>query len=145
MSHHHRHHHHPSVPQDMASLFASLLGPQLNSSSPVAAPWVPRVDVHENAQSFFIKAELPGLEPKDIDVSLDEGILVVKGQRQQASLAEGETASRVERQYGEFHRRFSLPDTAHAEGITATNRHGVLEIVIPKKERAQPRRIEVTG
>ena len=66
-------------------------------------------------------------------------------QRQQASLSEGETAFRVERQYGEFHRRFSLPDTADADGITANNRHGVLEIVIPKKAQVQPRRIEVNG
>ena len=145
MSHHRHHHHAPSIPQDLPSLFASLLGPLQDSSSLVTASWAPRVDIRETPQSFLIHAELPGIEPKDIEVSMDKGILTLKGQRQQANLSEGETAFRVERQYGEFHRRFSLPDTADADGITATTRHGVLEIVIPKKAQVQPRRIEVNG
>jgi HSP20 family protein len=84
------------------------------------------------------------VDPAQIDVSMDKGILTIKGERQ-APIEQGGKYTRVERARGVFHRRFTLPDSADAEGITATGRFGVLEIVIPKKPLATPRRITINA
>lgn len=132
-----------ALPSELTDLLSGLLGPLQDASSLVTAAWTPRVDIRETSQSFVIVAEVPGIEPEAIEVSMDKGILSLKGERQKAVLAEGESSVRMERQYGQFHRRFSLPDTADADNITATHRHGLLEVVIPKKAEVQPRRIPV--
>lgn len=107
--------------------------------------WTPAVDIHEETERFVIHADIPGVDPKNIEVHMENGILSIKGQRQSATRQEYEGYKRIERVRGSFHRRFSLPDTANAEGITATSQHGVLEVIIPKQQKAQPRRIEVAG
>jgi HSP20 family protein len=84
------------------------------------------------------------VEPKDIEIHMDKGILTIKGERSVESSKETERFSRVERTHGTFYRRFSLPDTANPEGIAATGKHGVLEISIPKKPETTPRRIQVS-
>lgn len=107
--------------------------------------WTPAVDIKEEAERFVIHADIPGVDPKDIEVHMEDGVLTIKGQRHTETRDEREGYKRVERVRGSFHRRFSLPDTANAEEITATSQHGVLEVVIPKQSKAQSRRIEVTG
>ncbi len=114
-----------------------------DASAVVTSQWVPRVDIKEEPECFVIFADLPGIEPDQIEVQMDQGILTIKGQRSSESATETERFSRVERRYGSFHRRFALPDSADAEGIAASGRNGVLEISIPKKPLASPRRIEV--
>ncbi len=104
-----------------------------------AAAWTPRVDIREDEKCFVILADIPGVDPAGIEVSMDKGILAIKGER---APAEGRF-SRQERSYGSFHRRFSLPDSADADGITANGKFGVLEIVIPKKAETTPRRIAI--
>ena len=86
---------------------------------------------------------LGGVDPKEIDVSMDDGVLTIKGKREIDDVEERDNYKRIERYYGSFHRRFSLPDTANAEGISAEVRDGVLNVEIPKLEKVQPRRIEV--
>jgi HSP20 family protein len=108
-----------------------------------AAQWTPRVDIKEEADRFVIYADLPGIDPQDIELQMDKGILSIKGERKNESAAETERFSRIERRHGRFHRRFALPDSADAEGIAATGRNGVLEISIPKKPQTTPRRIQV--
>ena len=108
-----------------------------------AADWVPSVDVKEEAERFLIHADVPGVDPKDIEVSMEDGILTLSGERKSENREEGEGWTRVERLSGKFLRRFTLPDTADAEGISAKGEHGVLEIVIPKQIKAQPKRITV--
>ena len=115
-----------------------------DASNVVTSQWVPRVDIREDDQRFVILADIPGVDPAQIDVSMDKGILTIKGERQAPNGDNGKY-TRVERAHGVFHRRFTLPDSADAEGITATGRFGVLEIVIPKKPLATPRRITINA
>ncbi|WP_434026165.1 Hsp20/alpha crystallin family protein [[Pseudomonas] boreopolis] len=114
-----------------------------DESAVVTAQWVPRVDIKEEANQFVIYADLPGIDPAEIEVQMDKGILSIKGERKEESKAETDRFSRIERRYGSFHRRFALPDSADPDGITASGRNGVLEIRIPKRPAATPRRIQV--
>ena len=114
-----------------------------DDSSVVTSQWVPRVDVKEEKDRFVLYADLPGIDPDDIEVSMDKGILTIKGERGSESTQETDRFSRIERSYGSFHRRFALPDSADPDGIQAHGRNGVLEIVIPKRPESSPRRIQV--
>jgi HSP20 family protein len=102
------------------------------------------VDIKEEPERFVIFADIPGVDPKDIEIHMDKGILTLKGERTVESSKETERFSRVERAHGTFYRRFSLPDSANADGIAATGKNGVLEITIPKKPETTPRRIQVS-
>lgn len=112
-------------------------------SDVVTSQWAPRMDIREEADRFVIFADIPGVDPKDIEVQMDKGILTLKGERAGEEAEEGKGYSRRERAWGAFHRRFALPDSADADGITASGRHGVLRIDIPKRPQATPRRIQV--
>ncbi len=114
-----------------------------DASSVVTSQWVPRVDVKEEAERFVIFADLPGVDPKNIEVNMDKGILSIKGERQAESRTENERYSRVERAHGVFYRRFALPESANPDGIAAVGKNGVLEITIPKRPETTPRRISV--
>lgn len=114
-----------------------------DQSNVVTSQWTPRVDIKEEERRFVILADIPGVDPKDIDVSMDKGILSIKGERTAEAKTENGKVTRVERSHGMFYRRFALPDSADAENISATGKHGVLEIVIPKKAETTPRRIEI--
>ena len=116
-----------------------------DSQGVAASDWVPAVDVKEEQDKFIIHADLPGVDPKDIDVGMENGVLTIKGQRESERKEEREGYKRMERVRGNFFRRFSLPDTADAEKIAAKCRNGVLEVIIPKQEKVQPRRIAVEG
>lgn len=105
--------------------------------------WAPAVDIKEENDRFVILADVPGVEPKDVEVTMADGVLTIKGERQWKDESERDGYRRVERARGTFYRRFALPDTADADRISARGAHGVLEITIPKHERVQPRRIEV--
>jgi len=105
--------------------------------------WIPRVDVHEEAARFVVTADLPGVEGKDIEITADEGVLTIKGERRSETKASKDGFERVERASGTFLRRFTLPESADAGAIKASHTNGVLEVVIPKRPQAQPRRIEV--
>lgn len=112
-------------------------------SSIATSDWVPAVDIKETEKEFIIHADIPGVDPDDIDVHMEDGMLTIKGERESETKEEHEGYKRVERQRGSFYRRFSLPDTANADKISAKSKHGVLEIIIPKQEKAQARKIEV--
>jgi HSP20 family protein len=114
-----------------------------DQSSVVTSEWAPRVDIREEDKRFVIEADIPGVDPKDIEVHMDKGILSIRGERKSESTVEEGNYTRVERSRGMFHRRFALPDSADAEGISAKGRHGVLEITIPKKPETTPRKIEI--
>ena len=107
------------------------------------ASWSPSVDITENKENFTLLADIPGVKPDDIEVSMDNGVLTVKGERRTEDKTEKDDYKRVERQYGMFYRRFTLPDTANADKIEAHSEHGVLKITIPKQEVAQAKRINV--
>ena len=108
-----------------------------------ASDWIPAVDIKEEDNRFLIHADVPGVDPKDIEITMEDGILTLKGERKSETREERDGYRRVERVSGQFFRRFTLPDTADAEGVSAKGVNGVLEISIPKHEKAQPRRITV--
>ena len=116
-------------------------------SSGATANWVPLVDIHEFDNRFQLFVDLPGVNPEAVDITLDNGVLTITGERFAPAPAEDEVEGRrrLERGYGRFHRRFILPDTVDAEKVKATDRNGVLEITIPKQAKAQPRRIKVAA
>lgn len=114
-----------------------------DESSVVTSQWVPRVDIKEETDRFVLYADIPGVDPQDIEVQMEKGTLTIKGERRLEEKMEGETFSRIERRHGSFHRRFALPDSADPEGITASGHNGVLQIIIPKRPETTPRRIQV--
>ncbi|HFD79368.1 MAG TPA: Hsp20/alpha crystallin family protein [Gammaproteobacteria bacterium] len=126
-------------------LFDTRLGRYGDEGNQLAAAsdWVPAVDIKEEDDRYVIHADVPGVDPKDIEVSMEDGVLSIKGERQSENKEEREGYKRIERVRGSFFRRFSLPDTADAEAISAKSKDGVLEIVIPKQEKVQPKRIKV--
>ncbi len=123
--------------------FGHFFNDDADVSGAASGEWTPRVDVREEDQRFAILADIPGVDPKDIDISMDKGVLTIKGERKSEINAENGKQTRVERLYGSFQRSFTLPDSADADGITANGKHGVLEISIPKKPETTPRRINI--
>ena len=107
--------------------------------------WQPPVDIREEAKRFLILADLPGVDLASIEIQMDKDVLSLKGTREVETTDEATTVARAERGHGSFDRRFTLPDSADANAITATGKNGVLEISIPKKAEAAPRRIEING
>ncbi|MDQ6647524.1 MAG: Hsp20/alpha crystallin family protein [Pseudomonadota bacterium] len=118
---------------------------ELPASTANDTRWSPRVDIREDEQRFVIEADIPGVDPAQIEVSMDKGVLSIKGERGVGESSSQGKFSRLERARGSFHRHFSLPDSADAEGIVANGKLGVLEIVIPKKAQATPRRITINA
>ena len=129
---------------DINRLFS---GYSSNDSSGVTADWIPSVDINEYDEKFQLFVDVPGVDPKDVEITLESGVLTITGERfAQAEKAEEHVVRRrAERGTGRFYRRFILPETVDADNVKATDRHGVLEIVIPKQARAQPRRIKVAA
>lgn len=115
-----------------------------DASSGATADWAPSVDIEEYADKFVLHADVPGVDPASIEVTLEKGVLTLSGSREQAAEPAGVERRRIERPSGRFHRRFSLPDTVDADAVSASNRNGVLEVTIPKRAQAQARRISVT-
>jgi len=113
---------------------------EINTS---ASDWVPAVDIKEEAERFLIHADIPGVDPKDIDINMDNGVLTISGKRDDESTEEREGYRRTERVRGTFLRRFTLPDTTNADNISAESKHGVLEIIIPKQAKLQPKKITI--
>jgi HSP20 family protein len=126
-------------------VFGNLNESEGNSAT---SQWSPAVDVREYPDRFQLLLDVPGVESKDVEITLDNGVLTVSGNRSEekvtgSSAADQLQQQRIERPTGRFHRRFILPDTADAENVNAAGRNGVLEIVIRKQPKAQPRRITV--
>jgi len=108
-----------------------------------AADWVPAVDIIEEDDRFVLLADVPGVQPEDIDVNIENGVLSVSGQRLQESISQAAGNKRLERRSGTFSRRFTLPKTANPDEVSATSQNGILEVVIPKRPEVKARRISV--
>ncbi len=115
----------------------------LSDADNTVADWVPAVDIVEEKDRFVLKADVPGVDPTEIEVSMDGGVFSVSGERHSETSDESGGLKRVERISGKFYRRFSLPETADAEGIAAKSSNGILEVTIPKLPEIQARRITV--
>jgi HSP20 family protein len=106
--------------------------------------WQPLVDIYETADSIVIKAELPDVDHKDIDVLIEENTLTLKGERRHVGEVKKENYHRIERYFGTFQRNFSLPATIDQENVNAICEKGVLTITLPKMEKTKPKQIHVT-
>ena len=105
--------------------------------------WAPAVDIFEHEGNIVLKAELPGIDPKDVDVQFENGTLTLRGERKFEPDAKEDNFRRVERVYGSFVRSFALPRTLDAEKVEAHYRNGVLEVKLPKRPEAKPKQIKV--
>ncbi len=115
----------------------------LKDDSSTVADWVPAVNIVEESDKFVLTADVPGVDPAKIEVSMDAGVLSVSGERYSETSDKSDGLSRIERISGKFYRRFSLPETADADGIAAKSSNGILEVTIPKQPEIQARRITV--
>ncbi|MEL7449417.1 MAG: Hsp20/alpha crystallin family protein [Pseudomonadota bacterium] len=115
----------------------------LHDTDATVADWAPAVDIFEDGDRYVLRADVPGVDASAIEVTMNDGALTLSGERKEEREVENERYRRVERATGRFLRRFTLPETADAEGITASSANGVLEVVIPKVAKVQSRRIDV--
>ena len=108
-----------------------------------AMAWAPALDISERKDAYLVTVELPGVEAEDLDITLEDGLLTIQGERQFTSESSEQQFHRVERRYGAFRRSITLPAQVQAEQIQASFDNGVLQIVVPKMEEAKPKRIQV--
>jgi HSP20 family protein len=106
--------------------------------------WAPAVDIYETPNELVVKADLPDVNEKDIDVHVENNLLTIRGERKFEKSVSEENFLRVERTYGAFSRSFSLPNTLNAEAIGAEYKNGVLTVTLPKREESKPRQVKVT-
>jgi HSP20 family protein len=130
-----------SLPDQINRLFNDAFerpGEESNLTS-----WVPAVDIFETEHDLVVKADLPDIDPKDLDIRVENNILNIRGERKFESTVSQDKYLRVERAYGSFSRSFSLANTVNAEAIKADYQNGVLTLTVPKREEAKPKQIKV--
>ncbi|MEJ2052311.1 MAG: Hsp20/alpha crystallin family protein [Calditrichaceae bacterium] len=127
---------------DVDRWFDDLFNSDMRLSDNISSVY-PMVNVEETENEYLISAELPGMEKKDINISLDNNVLSISGEKKQEEKSEGKNYHRVERSYGKFYRSFELPNTVDREKIDANYKNGVLNVSLPKAEEAKPKQIEV--
>ena len=133
-------------PVNLFDQFNNELNRYFSRTRPAAVQqrdWTPAVDIHEQENRFVLTADVPGVSRENIDITLEDGVLTVKGERSAEQESASEGFRRRERLHGTFLRQFTLPDTVNAEHINATVKDGVLEIAIPKQEKPRPKKITV--
>ncbi|NPA25014.1 MAG: Hsp20/alpha crystallin family protein [Deltaproteobacteria bacterium] len=124
------------------TLFEDTLGLK-DDQSLATTTWRPLVDIFEDEQAITIKAELPEMDEKDIQIDLDNNMLTIKGERKLEKEEKKESYHRVERFYGSFQRSFELPVTVDREKISASYDKGVLKVILPKKEENKPKKVQI--
>lgn len=130
---------------DLEKEFNRLLSSGFESSTIEASDWQPKVDVVEEAKQFEVKIDIPGVDPKDIDIHFDRNTLTIKGEKEAEHKEKKDNFVRYERSKGSFYRRILLPDVADGDRITAKSKNGVLIITIPKSDKGVTRKIEIQG
>ncbi len=127
----------------MSPLLAHALGLHAQQSSSQTTAWAPALDISERKDAYLVTVELPGVDVDDLEITLEEGLLTIQGERYFAHDSSEQHFHRVERRYGAFRRSITLPAHVMAEGIEATVDNGVLQILVPKMEEATAQRIQV--
>jgi HSP20 family protein len=128
--------------RNLVSRFSRLLGDIEGNG--LTSAWAPAVDIKEDPDKFFVNVDVPGVDPKDIEVTLENGVLTISGSREEEKKEEKEGYSRVERMSGKFFRRFMLPESVDEGKVSARTDKGVLHITIPKSDKQKARRISVS-
>lgn len=127
---------------DLFSVLDIGLRPR-DDSNVESSRWLPAVDIKEEADKFMLNIDIPGVNPNDVEISMENNVLTLKGSREETINENKQGYHRIERVKGSFYRRFTFPDTADADQVIAKSRHGVLEVVIGKKKAAQVRKISI--
>jgi HSP20 family protein len=134
-----------SLQDEMNRLFITNFSRGASDEGFMSGAWIPSVDIFENKDHLFIEAELPGMRREDVDISIENNVLTLKGERRFEKRDENDNYHRVERSYGSFTRSFTLPQTVTAEGAAAEFANGVLRITLAKREETKARKIEIGG
>jgi HSP20 family protein len=129
-------------PTGSLSLFEDTLN-RFFSEGPTARPWSPSVDISEDENALTLTADIPGVKLEEIDLKIEDGTLTFSGKREFEKREDKGAYHRIERNYGAFHRAFSLPDTVDVDKVAAAYDSGVLKVTLPKKEAAKPKSIKV--
>jgi HSP20 family protein len=132
-----------SLNEEMNRFFT--LAPTPEASEFARGAWSPNVDIYEDQNRLIVEAELPGMNREDFDVSVENNVLTLKGERKFEKKTEGDNYHRVERSYGAFTRQFTLPQSVTADGATADFENGILRVALPKREETKARKIEIKG
>ncbi|MGD8379583.1 MAG: Hsp20/alpha crystallin family protein [Gammaproteobacteria bacterium] len=134
-----------NISEELNRLVASRFGQFFPEEELMDTAWSPAVDIKEEDEQFVVTADIPGVEAKDIEVTMDNGVLSIKGERKAERKEEKKGYRRMERFAGTFYRRFTLPDSADPEKVNATTKQGVLTVTIGKSEKRKPHRIKVSS
>ncbi|MFN2501715.1 MAG: Hsp20/alpha crystallin family protein [Pyrinomonadaceae bacterium] len=134
-----------SLQDEMTRLFAGTTSGGGNREDMLNGAWSPRVDIFENQENLVLEAELPGMNRDDFELSFENNVLTLKGERRFEKQSESDNYHRVERAYGSFTRSFTLPQTVTPDGATAEFKNGILRVSLLKREETKARKIEVTG
>jgi HSP20 family protein len=124
-------------------LFRGALAPVMGEEEASTRTWAPPVDIYENGDNLVLKAELPGINPDDVEIRVEDNTLYLKGERKFEKEVKEQSYHRVERTYGTFTRTFSLPNSVDADKVSANYKDGVLTLTMPKREEAKPKTIKI--
>ena len=130
-----------TLQEQINHLFGNGLGRTAEESN--LTPWAPAVDIYETENELVVKADLPDVNPQDLDIRVENNILTIRGERKFESKVHDDNYLRIERAYGSFSRSFSLANSVNAEAIQAEYHNGVLTLSLPKREEAKPKQIKV--
>ena len=134
-----------TLQEEVNRLFSTNMSRTFDDEGIGRGAWAPSVDIYENKDHIVLEAELPGMKQEDFDLSIENNVLTLRGERKFEKTDETDNYHRVERSYGAFTRSFTLPQTVSAEGATAEYNNGVLRVTLPKREETKARRIQVSG
>jgi HSP20 family protein len=134
-----------TLQDEVNRLFSTNLTRAFGDEGIARGAWNPSVDIYENKDQIVLEAELPGMNREDFDLSVENNVITLRGERRFEKKDDGDNYHRVERSYGSFTRSFTLPQTVSAEGAQAEYRNGVLRVTLPKREEVKARRIEISG
>ena len=134
-----------SLQDEMTRLFTGNMSSGFGREEMTHGAWSPSVDIFEDKDKLILEAELPGMKREDFEISVENNILTLHGERKFENQTEGDNYHRVERSYGSFTRSFTLPQHVTSDGATADFENGVLRVSLPKREETKARKIEISG
>ncbi|HUR44301.1 MAG TPA: Hsp20/alpha crystallin family protein [Candidatus Saccharimonadales bacterium] len=134
-----------NIRDEIERMFENPYSPLLEDNQSFFTGWGPALDLHEDKENIFVKAEVPGMKKEEIEISLHDGTLTLSGERRESTPEAGVTPIRTERFAGRFSRSVSLPSSVDADKVKATYRDGILTVVLPKAEDAKPKQIQING
>jgi HSP20 family protein len=134
-----------TLQEEVNRLFSTNLTQGFSGEGIGRGAWNPSVDIYENKDQIVLEAELPGMKREDFELTVENNVITLRGERQFEKKDDSDNYHRVERSYGSFTRSFTLPQTVSADTATAEYRNGVLRVTLPKREETKARRIQVSG